>query len=47
MDSNDSESFGLWGTIERIRYYAGRDDVVKITSEIGEFTEIEFIIPNK
>ncbi len=47
MDSNDSESFGLWGTIERIRYYAGRDDVVKITSEIGEFTEIEFIIPDK
>ncbi|SHN50179.1 two-component system, sensor histidine kinase YesM [Butyrivibrio hungatei DSM 14810] len=47
MDSNDSESFGLWGTIERIRYYAGRDDVVRIASEIGEFTEIEFIIPNK
>lgn len=47
MDSNDSESFGLWGTIERIRYYAGRDDVVRIASEIGEFTEIEFIIPDK
>ncbi len=40
----DSESFGLWGTIERVRYYTGRDDIVRIRSEIGEFTEIEFII---
>ena len=38
------ESFGLPGTIERIRYYCGRDDVVKIRSEVGEFTEIELII---
>ncbi len=45
-DAGDSESFGLWGTIERIRYYVGRDDVVRIRSEVGEFTEIEFIIPD-
>jgi two-component system sensor histidine kinase YesM len=42
----DSESFGLWGTIERIRYYTGVEDVVSISSEIGEYTEIEFTIPN-
>ncbi|MBO6242938.1 MAG: histidine kinase [Butyrivibrio sp.] len=41
----DTESFGLWGTIERIRYYTGKEDVVRIESEIGEYTEIEFVIP--
>ncbi len=40
----DSESFGLWGTIERVRYYTGKEDIVRIRSEIGEYTEIEFII---
>ena len=43
--SPDEESFGLWGTIERLRYYSNRDNVVKIDSEEGEFTRIEFIIP--
>ena len=42
-----SESFGLWGTIERIRYFCGTSDVVKIRSTVGEFTEIEFIIPRR
>ena len=42
----NSSSFGLWGTIERVRYYTGREDVVRIRSEIGEFTEVEFIIPD-
>lgn len=37
--------FGLRGTIERVRYFCGRDDVVKIRSEEGEYAEIEFIIP--
>lgn len=37
--------FGLKGTIERVRYFCGRDDVVKIRSEVGEYAEIEFIIP--
>ncbi len=40
----DQESFGLWGTIERVRYYTGKEDIVSIKSEVGEFTEIEFII---
>lgn len=39
-----SGSFGLWGTIERIRLYCDKEDVVRIRSEVGEFTEIEFII---
>ena len=39
------ESFGLWGTIERIRIYTGYKDAVRIRSEVGEFTEIEIIIP--
>ncbi len=40
----NADSFGLWGTVERIRYYTGREDVIKIRSEVGEYTEIEFII---
>ena len=39
-----NESFGLWGTIERIGCYCDKDDVVRIRSEIGEYTEIEFIL---
>ena len=37
-------SFGLWGTIERIRCYCDRDDVATIRSEMGEYTEIELTI---
>lgn len=40
-----SESFGLWGTIERIRCFCDKEDVVQIRSEVGEYTEIEFILP--
>jgi len=43
--SDPSESFGLWGTIERIRCFCNKEDIVKIRSEEGEFTEVEFIIP--
>ncbi|WP_026510106.1 cache domain-containing sensor histidine kinase [Butyrivibrio sp. LC3010] len=45
-NDQNTESFGLWGTIERIRFYTGREDVVRIRSEIGEYTEIEILIPN-
>ncbi len=41
------ESFGLWGTIERIRIYTGYKDAVRIRSEVGEFTEIEIVIPRE
>ena len=37
--------FGLAGTIDRIRYYCNKDDVVTIRSELGEYTEIELFIP--
>ncbi len=43
-DELSTESFGLWGTIERVRLFCGRDDVVNIESEIGEYTQIEFMI---
>lgn len=39
-------SFGLRGTIERIRYYCDNNDVINIRSEEGEFTEIELTFPN-
>ena len=39
-----SDSFGLWGTIERVRGFCENDDVVSIRSEQGEFTEVEFVI---
>ena len=42
-----NESFGLWGTIERIRCFCDKDDIVRINSEPGEYTEIEFIMPKK
>ena len=41
---SEEESFGLWGTIHRIRIFEGKDDIVKIESEIGEYTQVEFII---
>ena len=51
MDKKDrpkeaDESFGLWGTIERIRMYTGYWDCVRIESEIGEYTVIEIVIPD-
>ncbi len=39
-----SDSFGLWGTIERVRGFCECEDVVRIQSEQGEYTEVEFII---
>ncbi len=43
-DEEKDSSFGLWGTIERIRMYCNDDDVVKISSEVGEYTSISFAI---
>lgn len=43
-DINETGSFGLVGTIERIRQYCNNRDAVKITSEVGEYTQIELII---
>ncbi|MBO4291087.1 MAG: histidine kinase [Lachnospiraceae bacterium] len=44
-ETEESESFGLWGTIERIRCYCDSEDVVRIRSDLGEYTEIELVIP--
>jgi two-component system sensor histidine kinase YesM len=44
--NDEDKSFGLWGTIERIRIYCDDRDCVNIRSEIGEFTEIEIKIPD-
>ncbi len=46
-DSSERKSFGLKGTIKRIRYYSDTNDCVKITSEQGEYTQIEIILPIK
>lgn len=46
INKSDEESFGLWGTIERIRFYCNTEDVVRIESEVGEYTEVEFRIRN-
>lgn len=44
-DDNPNKSFGLKGTIERIRFYCDNKDAVSIKSELGEYTEIEIRIP--
>ena len=46
-DRSEADSFGLWGTIQRIRLFEGEEDIVKIESEIGEYTQIEFRIKAK
>ena len=43
-DESVDDSFGLWGTIERVRLYCNSEDVVRISSEVGEYTEVEFMI---
>ena len=42
---NESGSFGLIGTIERIRQYSNDPEAVRITSEPGEYTLIEVLLP--
>lgn len=46
MGDPKHSSFGLKGTIERIRYSCNREDIISIKSEPGEYTEIEITIPN-
>lgn len=42
-----NRSFGLRGTIERIRFYSNDPNAVMIRSELGEYTEIEIVIKEK
>lgn len=44
-ENREAGGFGLKGTIDRIRYYCKREDVVNIRSEKGEYTEIELFFP--
>jgi two-component system, sensor histidine kinase YesM len=44
-DTNAPTGFGLKGTIDRIRYHCNYYDVIAICSELGEYTEIEIVIP--
>ena len=44
-DIKELSGFGLRGTINRIRYYYDCDNVVQISSELGEYTQIEIYIP--
>lgn len=41
----EKPGFGLRGTINRIRYYYNCENVVKICSEPGEYTEVEICVP--
>lgn len=43
LDNN--RSFGFKGTIERIQYYYGREDVYEIVSQEGLYTEVTIKIP--
>ena len=46
-DDYSKRSFGLLGTIERIRYYCGNNDAISIQSEEGEYTIITIEFPIK
>ncbi|MGB8453377.1 MAG: histidine kinase [Anaerocolumna sp.] len=43
LDNN--KSFGFKGTMERIQYYYGRNDVFEIKSEEGLYTQVDIKIP--
>lgn len=44
-DNKELSGFGLRGTINRISYYYDSDNVVQISSEPGEYTQIDIYIP--
>lgn len=44
-DVNVNASFGLWGTMERLRIYYDREDVMRLESEPGKGTTITITIP--
>jgi two-component system sensor histidine kinase YesM len=46
-EEEELSGFGLKGTIERMRYYCNDHEVIQIRSELGEYTEIEIIIPKE
>ncbi|WP_366347227.1 sensor histidine kinase [Paenibacillus amylolyticus] len=44
-DSKHNPSFGLWGTMERLRIFYDREDGLKLESEVGKGTTIIITIP--
>ena len=46
LSGEDSRSFGLKGTIERIKHSYEKDDVIEIRSQEGKYCEIEIKIPS-
>ena len=42
---DNNKSFGFKGTVERIQYYYGREDVYEIKSEEGFYTQVDLKIP--
>jgi len=45
--ARDKTSFGIWGTIERLKILYGEDDVVSIESQLGLGTKVKIKIPVK
>ncbi len=43
--SSEKSSFGIWGTIERLKILYGEDDVVSIESKLGSGTKVKIKIP--
>ncbi|WP_223199822.1 MULTISPECIES: sensor histidine kinase [unclassified Paenibacillus] len=44
-NSKHNPSFGLWGTMERLRIFYDREDGLKLESEVGKGTTIMITIP--
>lgn len=44
-NSKHNPSFGLWGTMERLRIFYEREDGLKLVSEVGKGTTIMITIP--
>ena len=44
-NSKHNPSFGLWGTMERLRIFYDREDGLKLQSEVGKGTTIIITIP--
>ncbi|MDT0125513.1 sensor histidine kinase [Paenibacillus sp. RRE4] len=44
-NSNVNASFGLWGTMERLRIFYDREDVLNLKSVVGKGTTITITIP--
>lgn len=45
FNSKHNPSFGLWGTMERLRIFYDREDGLKLQSEVGKGTTIIITIP--